>query len=990
MKTPSSRWFDDLYHSKFLDFQNLMRYRIRNVLLVSSLYDSYILEEDARLYELIRSEYEGLQIAHTPEIRHVSTGAKAIDLAYEEKSFDLIITTLHIEDMHALQLARRIRECGLDIPIVLLALDQRELSDLLSNYDTSIFERIFLWQGDYHLIIAILTYIEDRKNVEHDSRLGVQSILLVEDNIRFYSSYLPSIYTEVLKQSQRLISEGVNLSHRFQRMRARPKILLATNYEEAWNYFTTYEQNISGIISDIDFQRDGVSDSEAGIMLATQVKARHPEIPILLQSNLPENLEKAKDIHCSFVIKDSPTLLQEVRQFMRDYFSFGEFVFRTPEGIEVGKAADLKSLEELLHTVPDDSLKYHSERNHFSNWLKARTEFALAYRLRPRSISDYPSLDALREDLIASLHNYREDQQRGRITDFAEETFDPSSSFARIGGGSLGGKARGLGFIHMLLNTSDIASKFQGVRIFVPPGVVVATDVFDRFIERNNLADVITNATSDEETIRRFMDANKFPRSVMRDLFSFIQLVREPLAVRSSSLQEDSQYQPFAGIYETCMIPNNNQSPRVRLHELLDAIKRVYASTYSRAAREYTRHTTYRLEEEKMAVVIQKIVGSKHEKRFYPDFSGVAKSFNFYPMPPQLATDGITSVALGLGKIIVDGGTCLKFCPKYPENLYQFSSVDEALANNQHNFFALDLEAKRAELPLENPDLTKEYTLTDAENDGTLRFVGSTYSAENDTIHDGLSRQGSRLVTFAPILKNKLLPLPEILDTLLNAASSAMGTPVEMEFAVNMSVPSGSSSEFGVLQMRPLVVNRHVDELRLDTVDSGSLLCESTQVLGDGVIGDLYDIITVDPEMFDRSKTWDMVAEIEHVNGKLIEENRKYLLIGMGRWGTLDPWLGIPVRWDQISAARAIIEAGFKDFAVEPSQGSHFFQNLTVFMIGYFSVHESKGQGKVDWKWLKDQKPLEERRFTRHLRFKKPLTIKMNGYRQKGIIIKPE
>jgi CheY-like chemotaxis protein len=988
MKSPSSRWFDEQYHSRFLDFQNLMRFRIRNVLLVSSLYDSYIIEEDAQLYEQIRSEYEGLQIAHTPEIRHVSTGAKAIALAAEERRYDLIITTMHIEDMHALELARRVRESGLDTPIVLLALDQRELSDILSNYDTSVFERIFLWQGDFRLIIAILNYIEDRKNVASDSILGVQSILLVEDNVRFYSSYLPNIYTEVLKHSQQLIAEGINLSHRFLRMRARPKILLATNYDEAFMYFKAYRETILGVISDVDFQRDNIPDPEAGLELTREVKAMQPDVPVLLQSTLPENRAKALALNASFVLKDSPNLLKEVRQFMRTYFSFGDFVFRTPEGVEVGRATDLKSLGAALHTIPDESLKFHSERNHFSNWLKARTEFGLAHRLRPRSIADYPSLDALRGDLIASLHTYREEQERGRITDFTELTFDPSRSFARIGGGSLGGKARGLGFVHMLLNTSDLTEKFKDVRISVPPGVVVGTDVFDWFIERNGLADLIQHPTTDEETITRFMTAKKFPRRVLRDLGAFVKIVQEPLAVRSSSLQEDSQYQPFAGIYETCMIPNNNRDPRVRLRELLDAMKRVYASTYTTAAREYTRHTTYRLEEEKMAVVIQKIVGAVHADRFYPDFAGVAKSFNFYPIPGQQATDGAASVALGLGKTIVDGGANVTFCPRDPAHSYQYSSMDEVLAANQNNFFAIDLNSHRGPATL-NPDLTRAYPLDAAEKDGTLNYVGSTYSPENDSIHDGLSRTGVRLVTFAPILKHNLIPLAGILDSLLSAASAAMGTPVEMEFAVTMSVPSGSPREFGVLQMRPLVVNRQVEEMRLERVEPGDVLCESAQVLGDGSIDDIYDIVTVDPESFDRSKAWEVVAEIEQFNARLTEEKRPYLLIGMGRWGTLDPWLGIPVRWEQISGAKTIIEAGFKDFSVDPSQGSHFFQNLTVFMVGYFTINETKSQGKVDWQWLKAQKPIEKKTFTHLLRFTKPLAVRMNGYKQKGVIIKP-
>jgi CheY-like chemotaxis protein len=973
-----------------MDFQNLMRFRIRDVLLVSSLYDSYMIEEDARLYELIRSEYEGFHIAHAPELRRVSTGAEAMALLGEDNHFDLIITTLHIEDMHALQLAKQVRERGMDIPVVLLALDQRELADLLTHHDTSLFERIFLWQGDYHLIMAILSHLEDKKNVEHDTEVaGVQSILLIEDNIRFYSSYLPNILTEILKHSRRLISEGVNLSHRFLRMRARPKILLATTYEEAWEYFTKYENYISGIISDVDFRREGKPDPEAGIEFARRVKLLKADIPILLQSNQTINEEKAHEVGASFALKDSPTLLQEVRTFMKSYFSFGDFIFRTPDGTEVGQAADLKSLEEQLHIVPVESIKYHAERNHFSNWLKARTEFGVAYHLRPRRVSDYDSLESLRQDLINSLHNYREEQQRGRITDFAKETFDPSSSLARIGGGSLGGKARGLNFLNMLLNTYDLRERFKGIKIFIPSGVVVGTDVFDWFVERNDLRELIFSADTDEETMKHFLSAKKFPRKVIRDLASFLDLVREPLAVRSSSLQEDSQYQPFAGIYSTYMLPNNHPDPDIRLEELLKAIIRVYASTYSRAAKEYTRHTLYRLEEEKMAVIIQKVVGTKHADRFYPDFSGVAKSFNFYPMPPQLSSDGIISVALGLGQMIVDGGTCVKFCPKYPGHLYQFTTIEETLANNQHDFFAIDLNSDAVASEELADDLTKKYSLSAAEEDGTLGYVGSTYSTENDTVHDGLARKGVRLVTFAPILKNKIIPLPEILDLVLDIGSAGMGTPVEIEFAVNMSTSPGMPREFGLLQMRPLVINREVEELRLEKVEPHAVLCESSQVLGNGVLEDIHDVVMVDINKFDRSKGEEVALEVAHFNGKLESEQKPYILIGIGRWGTLDPWLGIPVRWEQISGAKVIIEAGFKDCEVTPSQGSHFFQNLTAFMIGYFTINEAGKQGHIDWQWLLEQEAIEEKAYTKHLNFSKPIVVKMNGHEQKGIILKP-
>lgn len=975
--------------TRFKGFQDLMRKRIRDVLLVSSLYDSYLFEEDGRLYELIRNEYQGLNLSHSPELTRVSSGAEGIALAKEENRFDLIITTLHIEDMHSLEFAKQAREAGLKIPIVLLAFDNKELGDLMLHHDMSVFDRVFIWQGDFHLIIAIIHDLEDRMNVVHDTEaVGVQSIILIEDNIRFYSSFLPLIYTEILKQSQRLISEGVNLAHRYLRMRARPKILLCTTYEEALEYYNAYKENILGVISDFDFLREGKQDPLAGLLFAKKVKGELSDVPILLQSNLKENERKAHSIGASFVLKESAVLLHEVRQFMNQYFSFGDFIFRTLDGKEVGRAIDLQSLEEQLRTVPEESLRYHGERNHFSNWLKARTEFWLAEQLRPRKVSDYASFEELRQDLISSLHEYRQMQKRGIITDFKKETFDPASSFARIGTGSLGGKARGLGFLNTLISNELHREEFAGVRLYVPPGVVIGTDVFDEFLDVNHLHDLVMSPVDDETLTKRFVGAENFPHDVLKQLDDFLEINTEPLAVRSSSLLEDSQYQPFAGVYETYMIPNNDSDSSVRMAELLGAIKRVYASTFYRKAKDYIKMTSYRLEEEKMAVIIQKMVGSPHGSHFYPSFAGVAKSHNFYPTPPQVSADGIVSIALGLGKTVVDGGVCVRFCPKYPFHLQQLSSIEDTLANNQHEFFALDLEAKTG-IGETHDTLTKSLPLDVAEKDGTLSYVGSTYSAENDAVYDGISRTGMRLVTFSPILKNKLIPLPEILMMLMDLGSSGMGSPVEIEFAVSIKPGALQTAEFGVLQMRPLVISREFEELRVETNDKSQILCESSAVLGNGIIDNVCDILLVDPEKFNRARSQEVADEIGRFNARLVGEGKPYLLIGVGRWGTLDPWLGIPVRWDQISGARTIVESEFKDISVTPSQGSHFFQNLTAFMIGYFSIDTVHHAGFIDWDWLLSQKPVEETEFTRHLRFKNPVQIKMNGHKNKGIILKP-
>jgi CheY-like chemotaxis protein len=982
---------ENLVLNKYNNFQKLMRHKIKEILLVSSLYDNYLFEEDGRLYELIREEYQALNLSQAPEITHVTTGEEALEL-FDDVPFDLIITTLHIEDMHVVKLAQKIKEKGITTPIILLAYDNKERKELAGFYDTSIFDRTFIWQGDYRLLIAITKYAEDKMNAENDIlKVGVQAIILVEDNVKFYSSYLPLIYTEIFKQSQRLLSEGVNITHKFLRMRARPKILLCTTYEEAWNYYEKYQESILGIITDNNFRKGGVRDPEAGLKFLRAVKELHKDVPILLQSSTREYEKIAHEMGASFIQKNSPRLLHELREFILDRFGFGDFVFYNLQGQVVGRANNLKTLEEQLQIVPDESILYHSERNHFSNWLKARTEFWLAYRLRPRKVSDFSSIQELRNELIKSLKIYQHIRQRGIITDFNKEIFDPKNSFARIGGGSLGGKARGLGFINTLINNYDIRNRFEDVEITVPSAVVIATDVYDHFLDVNQLENFALNEPDDKTIIKKFLEAKYFPPDILKKLKDFLEIIKEPLAIRSSSLLEDSQFQPFAGVYETYMLPNNNVDIEIRLHELLECIKCVYASTFFKSAKDYMKVTAYRLEEEKMGVIIQRLVGAPHDERFYPDFSGVAKSFNFYPVPPQKSIDGIALAALGLGKTVVDGGNCVRFCPKYPRHLLQFFSTKETIKNAQQFFYALNLNGKLKHTSDDNPEeLVVKYELSVSEKDQTLNFVGSTYSQENDSVYDGTSRKGNRVVTFAPILKHNLFPLAEILDLLLEMGTWGMGVSVEIEFAVNMRVPPGQPKEFAMLQMRPLVISRESEELEVDDVAKDDLICQSNQVLGNGATNDIYDIVMVDIQTFDRGKSRDVAMEVSKLNTELLEQKRPYILIGVGRWGSLDHWLGIPVTWDQISGASVIVESGFKDFNVTPSQDSHFFQNITSFKIGYFTVNEYEHLGFIDWDWLNQVPNARELKFTKHLRFDKPINVRINGHQNKGIILKPE
>jgi CheY-like chemotaxis protein len=981
---------ENVFHARLKKFQKLMRYKIQEILLVSSIYDYYLFEEDGRLYELIRSEYQNLNLSQAPEITHVTTGEEAIELLKGEHNFDLIITTLHIEDTHVVKFANQVKDMGIELPIILLAYDNKERKELTTHYDTSVFERIFIWNGDYHLLIGIIKYIEDKMNVVEDTQnIGVQVIILVEDNVKFYSSYLPLVYTEIFNQSQRLIQEGINITHKFLRMRARPKILLCTTYEEAWHYFEMYEENVLGIITDNNFRHYGVRDLEAGLKFATAVKERHKDIPILIQTSDKDLESKVKKIGASFLYKNSPRLLHDLREFMLDHFGFGDFIFELGDGTAVGRAANLRELADQISKIPEESLLHHAEGNHFSRWLKARTEFYLAHQLRPRKISDYESPEHLRKDLINAINSYLEERAKGVISDFRKENFDPKNSFARIGGGSLGGKARGLGFINTLIANYNIKYIFKGVEISVPSAVVIGTEVFDLFMNENNLESFAFNETNDIKITQKFIEAFHFPKEIKQKLYDFLEIIKEPLAVRSSSLLEDAQFQPFAGVYQTYMLPNSNPDINVRLDELLQTVKAVYASTYHRKAKDYMKATAYRLEEEKMAVIVQRLVGSEHKGKFYPDFAGVGKSFNFYPVPPQKSDDGIALVALGLGKTVVEGGNTVRFCPRFPKHLLQFFSTKETLMHAQQDFFALDLNGKLDHHPESTKDpLVKRYDLLESESDGTLYAVGSTYSSEDEAVYDGISRSGVRVVTFAPILKHKMFPLPEILNMLLGLGTWGMGSPVEIEFAVNLSVPPDKPKEFAMLQMRPLVISRELDELKVDFTPA-ELICQSSQVLGNGASDGIYDLVMVDNNKFDRGKSKAVAMEIAKLNSKLLNEKKPYVLIGIGRWGSLDPWLGIPVTWDQISGAAAIVESGFKDFEVEPSQGSHFFQNITSFRVGYFTVDAAHKIGFIDWDWLLAQPAIQELEFAKHLQFKNPLSVRINGHKNIGIIQKP-
>lgn len=966
------------------DFHNLIRHRIMDILLVARPYDSFILEEAGQLSERMLGEFRNLDLHYAPGLTAVASGGEALALARDQSRFNLVISALQLSDMDGAELARRFRAEGLAVPVVLLAFDNRDLKDFQARHDLSAVERMFLWQGDARILLAIVKYVEDKANAAHDSEaVGVQVIILIEDNVRYYSSFLAEIYSELLSHSQRLISEGVNLSQKIMRMRARPKILLCGTFEEAWQAFTRYQEHVLGVVSDIEFPKDGAWSAGAGLDLARLVKESWPDVPVLLQSSRPENEALARAVGADFLQKGSPLLLHELRRFMLGNFGFGDFVFRTPDGQEVGRATDLKSLEEALRAAPASSIAYHAERNHFSKWLKARTEFELAHELRPRKLTDFKDTEELRLSLIGSLGAYRRERGQMAVADFDRASFDLSSDFYRIGGGSLGGKARGLVFVRRALSESRIGQEFPGVRIAVPTSVVLGTDVFDAFLDQGGLRDFAISESDDDRIRERFLAA-PFPEDPEADLRALLERVSYPLAVRSSSLLEDSAYQPFSGVYDTRMLRNNHPFLETRLSELLRAVKLVYASTFARRAKDYLRATPYRLEEEKMAVIVQRIVGLAHGPRFYPDFAGVARSHNFYPTPPLSAADGIAALALGFGRTVVEGGNCLRMSPRFPQHVPQLSSIPEILRSSQRGFWALSLDGDESADRLEE----SRFELEAAFADGTLQHLGSTYSPENDALYDGVSRPGTRIVSFAGVLKHDVFPLARVLGRLLEIAAWGLGSAVEIEFAV--SLPAGDQeAEFGFVQLRPLALSRETEAFEIRSVDEGQVLCRSSSVLGNGRLDDVRHVLVVDQHRFERSQSREVAGALAQFNAELLSAGHPYLLIGVGRWGSADPWLGIPVTWDQISGARVIVEAGFKDFRVTPSQGTHFFQNLSSFNVGYFTVNPDAGEGFVDWAWLTEQEALREASCVRLLAFERPVVVLLNGKKNEGVILKP-
>ncbi|MDR0995059.1 MAG: phosphoenolpyruvate synthase [Tannerella sp.] len=973
---------------KDTSFANLMNKRIFNVLLIATKYDAFMLEDDGRVDEQIFNEYISLSLRYPPRFTQVTTEAEALQ-ELKKLNYELIICMPNMADRDIFAAATEIKRQYPHTPIVVLTPFSKEVSKQIEGEDLSAIDYVFSWLGDSELLLAIIKLVEDRMNLPDDAEsVGVQIILLVEDSIRFYSSALPHLYRFVLEQSKEFAKEALNDHQRTLRMRGRPKIMLARSYEEAVEIFDRYRDNMLGVVSDMSFMRDGQKDPFAGYMFGRYVRKSGRTIPFVLESSESSNDVYAAELGASFIDKNSKTYPQDLKKKIMERFGFGDFVIINPHTKEeIMRIKDLKDLQKKIFQIPDDSLVYHLSQNHFSRFFYSRAMFPPAEILKDVDVSDYKDMDEARQLIFDLIVQYRRMKNAGVVAIYQKERFDEYSNFARIGEGSLGGKGRGLAFIGALVKLHPELEK-ENFAVNIPKTVVMCTDIFDEFMETNDLYSVALKDL-DNEAILHYFQRARLPEALAEDLMAFIDVVKGPIAVRSSSLLEDSHYQPFAGVYSTYMVPKNNDKYEM-LRCLSDAIKGVYASVFYRDSKAYMMLTSNLIDQEKMGVVLQETIGTDYGGRFYPTLSGVARSLNFYPIGNERPEDGIAHIALGLGKYIVDGGIGLRFSPRHPHNILQTSQPEYALKETQTRFYALDLNDLTENVAVDDSFNLLRLPLKEAEADGSLRYVASTYDANDRIIRDGYYPGNSRkLVTFANILQNESFPLASTLDEILGISQTDMGRPVEIEFAMNIRPEQPDKADFFLLQIRPVVDAKSDTGDDLESVQLEDTIVFSTQALGHGQVNDVCDIVYVKSAPFDSADNSAIAAELEALNRQLAAEGRGYVLVGPGRWGSSDPWLGIPVKWPQIGNARLIVEEGLDNYRVDPSQGTHFFQNLTSLGVGYFTINPSKKEGRFDEDYLDE---LPARTETAHLRlvhFDAPLLIQMDGRKSIGFVRKP-
>lgn len=969
---------------KDTQFVSLMTKRIFNVLLVANPYDAFMLEDDGRIDEKIFIEYMNLSLRYPPRFTQVSTEEDAWK-QLGNTMFDLVICMPGSDNSDTFDIARQIKEKYPHIPLVVLTPFSHGIKERMEHEDLSIFEYVFCWLGNTDLMVSIIKLIEDKMNLEHDIKeVGVQMILLVEDSIRFYSSVLPNLYKFVLRQSQEFATEALNEHQRTLRMRGRPKIVLARSYEEAMDLYNKYQNNTLGIISDARYPREGKIDPHAGIRFLTEVRSRDPFIPLILQSAEVSNKEFALSCGAQFIDKNSKKMNIDLREAVSENFGFGDFIFRNPNTMEeVVRVHNLKELQNAIFSIPAESFLYHISRNHISRWLYSRAIFPVAEFLKQITWESLQDIDAHRQIIFEAIVKYRKMKNQGVVAVFQRDRFDRYSNFARIGDGSLGGKGRGLAFIDNMVKRHAEFEEFENASVVIPKTVVLCTDIFDEFMDMNQLYQVALSDADDETILRAFLRA-KLPDRLVEDFFAFFDVVKSPIAIRSSSLLEDSHYQPFAGIYSTYMIPYLTDKYEM-LRMLSDAIKGVYASVYYKDSKSYMQATSNVIDQEKMAVILQEVVGTQYGDRFYPSISGVARSINYYPINDELAEEGTVSLALGLGKYIVDGGLTLRVCPYHPDKVLQTSEMEMALRETQTRFYALDLKNMGQNFSLDDGFNLLKLPVKEAENDGSLNYIASTYDPYDMVIRDGIYPGGRKVITFANILQHDVFPLARILQLVQKYGQGEMRRPVEIEFAVNLNAAE-KKGVFYLLQIRPMVDMKADLNEDLDAIPEDQLLLKSVNSLGQGIMDDIQDVIYVKTEGYSASNNQLIAYDIEKLNKRFLDEGKHYILIGPGRWGSSDTWLGIPVKWPNISAARVIVEAGLTNYRVDPSQGTHFFQNLTSFGVGYFTINAYMNDGLYNQELLNSMPAVEETKYLRWVHFDKPLAVKMNGKKKIGVV----
>ena len=988
------------FYLKDVSFVNLMTKRIFNVLIVANPYDAFMLEDDGRVDEKIFDEYMELGLRYPPTFTQVSTTREANEVLHTT-DIDLVICMPGNADNDAFTVAREVKAAHPNIPCVVLTPFSHGITKRIENEDMSVFDFVFCWLGNTNLILSIIKLLEDKMNIEHDIReAGVQMILLVEDNIRFYSSVLPNLYNYILAQSKRFSTEALNPHAAAQRKRGRPKVVLATNYEEAMEIYEKYHENTLGVISDTRFPLKTVpgrlshveeGDPEAGLKLLSEIRNRDEYLPLILTSSETVNREKAQARGFHFIDKNSTKMNVDLHHLMEEHMGFGDFIFRDPKTKEeVARVSSLKELQDIIFKVPYDSMLYHISRNHMSRWLCARAIFPVSAFLKHVTWHKLKDVDVHRQIIFDAIVQYRRMKNIGVVAVFDRMKFDAYSHFARIGEGSLGGKGRGLAFLDNIIKRHPELNQYEGAQVTIPKTVVLCTDFFDEFMEKNNLYPIALSDAPDEEILKHFMRA-QLPDTLIADFFTFFDAVKSPIAVRSSSLLEDSHYQPFAGIYSTYMIPYLEDKYEM-LRMLACAIKGVYASVYYKDSKAYMLATQNVIDQEKMAVILQEVVGKQYGDLYYPNFSGVLRSLNYYPIGEETAEEGIVSLALGLGKYIVDGGQTLRVSPYHPNQVLQMSEMETALSETQTRFYALDMTHTGDDFKVDDGFNIKKVRVKQAAEDGALTYIASTYDPTDQIIRDGIYEGGRKVISFCGVLQHGLFPLPQLLQMAQKCGADEMKRPVEIEFACNLYEGEGQKArgDFYLLQIRPIVDSKQMLDEDLTAIPDDRCLLRSASSLGHGISDDVSDVVYVKAgDDFTAADNPLIADEIEQQNRRFLADDKNYVLIGPGRWGSSDPWLGIPVKWPHISAARVIVEAALKNYHVDPSQGTHFFQNLTSFGVGYFTINTFTGDGILRRDVLDAMPAVSETAHVRHVRFPQPLRIMMDGKKQQGVVLLP-